>query len=115
MGLPRKHKGEMRKSQLKGALARYFGVAVHVEGTSNMVTQTSETDPALTQNGNFAALMQAINGCQAALTTKIDSLQIQMGLLRKDYEKICRRVYEAERHVGDTEKTVTDHPAYCPG
>lgn len=55
--------------------------------------------------------MQPINGCQAALTSKIDSLQIEMGLMRKDSEKLRRRVDEVETHVGDTEEVVRDHMA----
>lgn len=55
--------------------------------------------------------MQAINGCQAALTSKIDSLQFEMGFMWRDYEKIRQRVDEAERRVGGTEDTVRDHTA----
>lgn len=80
-----------------------------MEKTSSIATQTSEADPALTKNGNFLALMQAINSCQAALPP--NSLQLEMGLMRRDYEKICQQVDEAVHHVGDTEDMVRDHTA----
>lgn len=76
-----------------------------------MATQTSKADPALMGEDRFSALMQAINGCQAALTTKIDSLQIEMGLMRKDSEKLRRWVDEVETRVGDMEEAVRDHTA----
>lgn len=76
-----------------------------------MATQTAVSAPALTEQANFSALMQAITGCQSALTLKIDSLQLEMGLIRKGIDKIRHRVKEAERQVGNTEDMVRDHTA----
>lgn len=55
--------------------------------------------------------MQAITGCQTALTSKIDSLQLALGLIRKDIDKIHHRVTEAEHRIGDTQDSVRDHTA----
>lgn len=76
-----------------------------------MATQTSDTNPALMEYANFTALMQAITGCQITLTSKTDSLQLEMCLMRKDYDKICGQMDEAERRVGATEDSVRDHSA----
>lgn len=68
----------------------------------------------LLSQSNFAALMQAITGCQSSLstlTTKIDTVQLEIGLIRQDFEKVRQRVMEVERRVGDTEDTVKDHSA----
>lgn len=79
-----------------------------------MATQTEGPETASTEQGNFAALMQAITGCQSSLsilTTKIDTVQLEIGLIRQDFEKVRQRVTEVERRVGDTEDTVRDHSA----
>lgn len=55
--------------------------------------------------------MQAITSCQTTLTSKIDSLQLEMCLMRKDYDKIRGRMDEAERRVGAAEDSVRDHSA----
>ena len=74
-----------------------------------MATQTDEAGPAQIADANFSALMQAINGCQAALTAKIDSLQAEMGLMRRDQDKIRGRVTEVERRLGEAEDVLHDH------
>lgn len=55
--------------------------------------------------------MQAITGCQSAATSKIDSLQLEIGLIQRDNNKTRNRVTEAERRVGDKEDVVRDHTA----
>lgn len=79
---------------------------------SNMATQTTAaSDAALNGQSNFSALMQAINSCQSALTSKFDSLQLEMGLIQRDINKIRGQVTEAECRVGDMEDRVRDHSA----
>lgn len=68
----------------------------------------------LTEQSNFATLMQAITGCQSSLsslTTKIDTVQLEIDLIRQDFEKVRQRVTEVERQVGDMEDMVRDHSA----
>lgn len=54
---------------------------------SNMASQTEEADPPIQEHDNFAALMQAINTRQTTLTGKIDFIQLEVGLIRKDTDK----------------------------
>lgn len=55
--------------------------------------------------------MAAINSYQTALTSKIEEVQLDVGLIRQDLDKICSRVAENKRRVGAVEDTVTDHEA----
>lgn len=57
----------------------------------------------------FTALMQAITGCQTTLTAKIEQMQMEMGLIRRNMDKYRNRLSEAERRVGDTEDTLRAH------
>lgn len=72
---------------------------------SNIVTQTEKTDPdpALLEQSNFTALMQAITDCKSTLTGKIDLLQLELGLIRKDVDTIRSRVTTVEHWVSDSE------------
>lgn len=66
------------------------------------------------EQSNFAALMQAITGCQSSLstlTTKTDTYSWRLGSLGRNFEKVRQCVTEVERRVGDTEDTVRDHSA----
>lgn len=84
-------------------------------GAWSMASQATravpDTTPALTAQASFEALMQAITGCQSTFTSKIDSLQLEVSLMRKDYDKIRGQLDEVERRAGATEDTVRDHSA----
>lgn len=78
----------------------------------NMASQMEDSGPALLKQSNFVALMQAITGCQSllsTLTTKVDTMQLEVGRIRQDFDKICQRVTETECRLGDTEDTVSEH------
>lgn len=64
---------------------------------SNMTSQTEGADPALQEPDHFTALMQAITTCQSTLTEKIDTMQLEIGFIRKDMDKFRTRLTEAER------------------
>lgn len=75
----------------------------------NMASQTDhEETPVLTTSG-IPEVMAAISYCQSILTSKIEEVQMDVGLIRQDLDKIRTRVAETERRVGDVEYTVTDH------
>ena len=76
---------------------------------SNMASQTEDADPAIQGQDHFDALMQAISTCQSTLTEKIDTMQLEMGFIRKDMDKVRTRLTEAERRVGDAEEILGDH------
>lgn len=79
-----------------------------------MGIQTEGPEPAPTEQSNFVVLMQTITSCQSslsALTTKIDTIQLENGLIWQDFEKVRQRVTEVKCHVGDTEDMVRDHLA----
>lgn len=81
----------------------------------NMASQTEHTEPCAETSqlatDQFQALMQAITGCQTTLTTKIEQMQSEMGLIRRDMDKYRDRLTEAERRVGDNEDVIRDHSA----
>lgn len=80
-----------------------------------MASQTEHTDTQAESSqmgeGQFQALMQAITGCQTTLTTKIEQIQSEMGLIRRDMDKYRDRLTEAERRVGENEDEIRDHGA----
>lgn len=86
-----RHRNQSGLQQQIETPVKITGMAARLERASNMVTQTIDTDEALREHANFSALMQAITRCQTALTSKIDSLQLEMDLMQKDYDKIRNR------------------------
>lgn len=56
-------------------------------------------------------VMAAITTCQTALTSKVEAVQLDAGLLRQDLDKIRSRITVVEQLVGEVEDTVTDHEA----
>lgn len=60
--------------------------------SSHMVTQTLASDPGTVEEDSFQVLLQAISGCKTALTAKIDTLQMDFGLMRQDMDKIRERL-----------------------
>lgn len=45
------------------------------------------------------------------LTTKVDAVQINVGLIWQDMDKICSRLSTAEQRLGHMEDTVENHGA----
>lgn len=78
---------------------------------SNMASQTDQADPSALGTEQFSALMQAITGCQTTLTAKIEQIQMEMGLVRRDMDKFRDRLSESERRIGDTEDILREHGA----
>lgn len=80
---------------------------------SNMASQMEENgqDPAMLEQSNFTALMQAITDCKSTLTGKIDSLQLELALIRKDVDTVQSRITTVEHRVSDTEDMLHDHAA----
>ncbi|PIO34345.1 hypothetical protein AB205_0040660, partial [Aquarana catesbeiana] len=59
----------------------------------------------------LADVMAAIATCQSTLTTKIEAVQLDMGLIRQDIDKIRSRVTETEQRLSTTEDTIAEHGA----
>lgn len=76
---------------------------------SLLATKTEDTDPELGEQTNFAALMQAITTCQTDVTGKIDTVQLDIRLIRRDRDSFRSRVTEVERQVGEAEDTLQEH------
>lgn len=55
--------------------------------------------------------MLAITTCQTTPTTKIDHVQTETALIRRDMDKFRDRVTEVERRVSNTEDVLRDHHA----
>lgn len=53
--------------------------------------------------------MAAIATCQATHTAKIEAVQLDVGLLQQNIDKLSSRVSEGEQRVGQAEDTVTEH------
>lgn len=77
----------------------------------HIASQTDESDPALSKQSNFIALMQAVTTCQSTLTGKIESVQLDISLIRRDMDSFRARLAVAVRCVGDSEDTLRDHSA----
>lgn len=54
---------------------------------AHMATQTLPADLTTVEEDRFQALMQAISACKTALTAKIDLLQTEFALMRRDMDK----------------------------
>lgn len=80
---------------------------------SKMASPSASPPDGAIQTGSaaFDALMLAITTCQATLTTKIDHVQTETALIRRDMDKFRDRVTEAERRVSDVEDTQREHHA----
>lgn len=76
---------------------------------TNMVLQTEQSDSSPLGTEQFSALMQAITGCQTTLMAKIEQMQKEIGLVRRDMDKFRDRLSEVERRVGDTEDMIREH------
>lgn len=59
----------------------------------------------------MAEVMAAIASCQSTLTEKIEDVQLDVGLLRQDMDKLRSRVMEMEQRVGPTEDDVMKQSA----
>lgn len=58
---------------------------------------------------DFTALMQAINTCQTTLMGKIDTKQLEMGLIHKDMDNFRTWLTAVEHRMGDAEDLLRDH------
>lgn len=79
--------------------------------STSMTSQTEQPEPPPLGTDQFQALMQAISGCQITLTTKIEQMQMEMGLITRDMDKYRDRLSEVERRTSDTEDMVRDQGA----
>lgn len=70
-----------------------------------MASQTAEA------RLGFQEVMAATATCQATLTNKIEAVQLDVGLIRQDLDKLHSRVSEVEHQVGQMEDTVVGHTA----
>lgn len=57
----------------------------------------------------LADVMAAIATCQSTLTTKIEAVQLDMGLIRQDIDKLRSRATESEQRLSTTEDTMAEH------
>ncbi|XP_068111018.1 uncharacterized protein [Hyperolius riggenbachi] len=64
---------------------------------------------------NTAELMEAIQNCQAALTSKIDTIEAGFSLLRHDVSKLRDRTKELEARTSTAEDTLQHHRVVVPG
>lgn len=71
------------------------------------MTEPQESD-ASPHPSYVADIMSAIALCQATLMSKIEAVQLDMGM-RQDVDKIRSWVTETEQRTGLTEDTVTEH------
>lgn len=74
-----------------------------------MASQTDVAAEAPQPPGYVAGIMMAIAACQAALTTKIEAVQLEIGLMRQDVDKLRCRVFETKLLVGTVEDAVWEH------
>lgn len=74
-----------------------------------MASQMDDPEPAIDEQSNSDALMQASNTCQT--TGKIETVQLDISLVRRDTDCFCTRLAEAEHRVGDSEDTLQEHTA----
>lgn len=77
----------------------------------NMVSQMEMEEQSDVQRLGFQEVMAAIALCQTALTNKIEAVQLDVSLIRQDFDKLRARVSDAEQRVRLTEDTVTEHTA----
>lgn len=76
-----------------------------------MASQTEAEEPAASSQLDFQEVMAAITSCRATLTSKIEAVQLDVGLIRQDLDKIRSCVTEVEQRVSQTEDTVAEHAA----
>lgn len=100
--MPSKHKSIVHK-KLSPTRVPPRGRKAGLSKISNMASQTEEVSPPIQDQDHFTALMQAMND------GKIDTMQLEMGLIWKDMDKFRTRLTEVERRVGDTEDVLRDH------
>lgn len=87
---------------------------------ANMVSQTDPLKGSAASTPGIPEVMVAIATCQmaiafcrTALTTKIETVQLYMGLIRQDLDKVRSRLSMGEVQVGHIEDTVA-RPARRP-
>lgn len=55
--------------------------------------------------------MAAIATCQSTLPAKIEAVQLDMGLMQQDVDKLRSRMTETEQRLGTTEDDILEHSA----
>lgn len=76
-----------------------------------MVSQMEDAGPSLREQSNIDALMQAITTCQTTLMGKINTMQLDISLIRRDMDGFHAQLSEEEQCVGDSEDTLQEHIA----
>lgn len=78
------------------ACSQSVGTRVH---SSNMEPQTKHAEQPSPSQLGLADVLAAIANCQASITTltnKVDAIQLDVGLIRQDMDKIRSRLTTAE-------------------
>lgn len=83
---------------------------------ANMASQTDPLAEPATSTPGILEVMAAITfchlalaTCQTALTSKIEAVQIDVGLICQDLDKVRSHLTAAEVRVGHVEDTVAEH------
>lgn len=83
---------------------------------ASMVSQTDPTEESAASTPGIPEVMVAIASCQSAialcqmtLTSKIEAVQLDLGCIRKDMDKVRSRLTTAEGRIGHVEDTVAEH------
>lgn len=76
---------------------------------SNMTSQTKPCNKAAPDQQNISALLQGITLCQATLTSKMNHIQTNFGLLHRDMHKFCDWLRETECRIWDTKDSIRDN------
>lgn len=74
-----------------------------------MASQTELKESTPSAQLGLTDVMAAIVACQVALTSKVEAVQLDMGILRQDMEKDRSQLSTAEQSLGHTEDAVTKH------
>lgn len=82
----------------------------HAKCSAQMASPMDPMESAASRQPWLAEVMAAIATCPATLTAKIEAVQMDVGLLRQDMDKLRTRVTEMKQRVSHTD-TVTKHNA----
>lgn len=69
-----------------------------------------EVMAASTDAGSPTQIMEAITDCKATLVTQIETVRIDLSLLKKDLQNLREKTEETERRISNMEDTVTPPP-----
>lgn len=111
-GRGKKLKFPPEPEETEAACADHVGPGRRASG--NMASQTEQPEQSPSTQPGLADVLAAIGNCQASLTTltsKVDAVQLDVGLIRLDMDKIRGRLSDAEQRLGQVEDTVESHGA----